>query len=55
MDRIWSDADVFQQVQEKSRKVYEKDWNEFMEFNKDFNVDVGHSGDEILINYFKYL
>ena len=55
MDIIWSDADVFPQIQEKSRKVYEKAWKESMKFNKEFNFDVGPSGEEILINYFKYI
>ena len=53
--RIRSDEEIFAEIKEKSRKAYQKCWKDFKDRNPEVNFEEAPPGEEILINFFKYL
>ncbi len=55
MKKISTDQEVYEQIEDKSRKVYIRSWKEFKEFIPNFNFEKCHPGEENIIEYFRYL
>ena len=55
MAMIVSNEEIFMQfTNEVSRKQYKRTWLQFVEFCRDFDLEAGQPGEELLSKYFKF-
>lgn len=55
MERIFSDAEVFDQIKDKSRKAYIRSWQNFKEFLPNINFEEGPPAEDDIISFFRHL
>jgi len=54
-NKIFSDAEVFEQIKPVSRRAYVKCWKGFKDLAGEFNFEAGPPGECLIVNYFRDL